>query len=187
MTISSCPCLSNDRGTNRYGLHCLHKATQLSESVSWSGRCKSRGALHNDNCAKVGVKPPVVVLGSVTTKPILQWWAWSELLELLVPPGMDVDAGTAWLHEWGSNGWVIKCRSGVQSCHSGTTPRFSVWLFNTGGQTLGLFSQHHLHWRKITINQTWGMTELMKESGNVWSMCSGDEKCLESLQLTYAV
>ena len=163
------------------------QATQLSESVSWSDRCKSRGALHNDDCAKVGVKPPVVVLGSVTTKPILQWWAWSELLELLVPPGMDIDAGTAWLHEWGSHGWVIKFRSGVQSCHSGTTPRFSVWLFNTGGQTLGLFSQHHLHWGKITINQTWGMTELMKESGNVWSMCSGDEKCLESLQLTYAV
>ena len=57
-------------GTNRYDLYCLHKATQLSESVSWSGRCMSQGAFHNNDCAKVGIKPFMVFLSSMTTEPI---------------------------------------------------------------------------------------------------------------------
>ena len=48
-----CPCLSNDPSTNRYELHCLHEATQLSERVIWPGGCESQGIFHSNSCAKV--------------------------------------------------------------------------------------------------------------------------------------
>lgn len=54
-------------------------------------------------------------------------------------------------------------------------------------KSLGHCPQHLLHLSKMNINQTRGKAELRKESGNVQSVCSGDEKCLESSQGTCAV
>lgn len=69
---------------------------------------------------------------------------------------------------WWSIPWPSDpCGSGVQSSHTRTTPRFSVCLVHLGGQSLGHFSQHHLHLRKMNINQAWRMAELRKESHNV--------------------
>ena len=49
----------------------------------------------------------------------------------LVPPGKNTDAGTPWSMTRIST-LSDKWRSGLQSTHTGNTPRFSVWLFNMG-------------------------------------------------------
>ena len=49
----------------------LQKAMQHSESVTLPRGCDSRGSVPNNDSAKVGVNPPMVTLGSLTTVPTL--------------------------------------------------------------------------------------------------------------------
>ena len=49
----------------------LQKATQHSESVTLPRGCESRDSLPNNDCAKVGINPPMFTLGSLTTVPTL--------------------------------------------------------------------------------------------------------------------
>ena len=84
---------------------------------------------------KLTVNPPRVALGSVTTEATLWRWAGSGLMELLVPPGMDINAGTPppLLHDR-----VLMAEWSVQRSHPGTIFRFSVWHFHLGAWAICL-------------------------------------------------
>lgn len=84
---------------------------------------------------KLAVNPPLVALGFRTTDPTLKW-VWNSGAASTSRHGRR--CRDPFLHDWGS--WLSnKCRSGVQSRHTGTTHRFPVWLVHLGGQELGLF------------------------------------------------
>ena len=137
MTIFFCSWLSNDTSTNRYGLYCLNKRTQLSDL--WIDQEDMN---------------PMVPFTTMTVPMLaiihlcLPWVPWP--LSPSYNDGHNLDLWSSstsrhkrrcrdpFLHEWGpwlSNKW----RSGVQSRHTGTTHRFPVWLVHLGGQELGLF------------------------------------------------
>ena len=137
MTICFCSWLSNDTSTNRYGLYCLNKGTQLSDL--WIDQ--------EDRNPKV----PFTIM----TVPML------ALIHLCLPcvpwplspfyndgHNLDLWSSSTSQHKWRCRDplalwlrirWLSdKCRSGVQSRHTGTTHRFPVWLVHLGRQELGL-------------------------------------------------
>ena len=133
--ICSCSCISNDTRINTYDQHCLHKATQLSRSESWPGRYDHMVPFTLMTVPKLAVDPPLVAVGFITTEPTLKWVRNSGAASTSRHGRRCRDP---FLHDWGS--WLSnKCRSGVQSRHTGTTHRFPVWLVHLGGQELGLF------------------------------------------------
>ena len=109
--ICSCSCLSNDTSINTYDQHCLHKATQLSRSESWPGRYDHMVPFTLMTVPKLAVNPPLVALGFRTTDPTLKW-VWNS--GALVPPGMDVDAGTPFSMSE-DHGWAISAGQGSRA------------------------------------------------------------------------
>ena len=82
------------------------------------------------------------------------------------------------------HGWAVSAVQGFREATLGSP--LGLAFKHRRSRTWAIFSQHHLHLKKMNIKQTWGMDELRKKSGSVSSMCSGNEKCLESSQLTCA-
>jgi len=167
MTICFCSWLSNDTSTNRYGLYCVNKGAQLSDL--WIDQQDM-----NPMVPFTIMTVPMLVIIHLR----LPWVPWP-----LSPSYNDGHNLNLWssstsrhkrrcrdpLAPWLRIPWLSdKCRSGVQGRHTGTTPRFSVYPFPLRRSIAwSIFSQHCLQSSKMNINQTWGITELRKELGNL--------------------
>ena len=167
MTICFCSWLSNDTSTIRYGLYCLNKGTQLSDlRIDQEDR--------NPKVPFTIMTVPMLAIIHLS----LPWvpgplspsyndghnlYLWSSSTSKHKRRCRDP------LGPWMRLPWLSdKCRSGVQSRHTGTTPRFSVYPFPLRRSIAwSIFCQYHLHSSKMNINQTWGITELRKELGNL--------------------
>ena len=137
-------------------------------NLSWPGGCESRGAFHTNICAKVGVNPPLLALGSMTTKPTLQWWMGMVWNSKGASTSRHKHRGRDSLAPWlGFPDWVISAGRGSRAITLGPPlgPQFGFSTYEV--KSLGHFPQHHLHLGRMNINKTWGMAELRKESGNI--------------------
>lgn len=138
MTICFCSWLNKDTSTNRYGLYCLNKGTQLSDL--WIDQEDM-----NPKVPFTAMTVPMLVIIHLR----LPWVPWP--LSPSYNDGHNLDLWSSStskrkgrcgdpLVPWLRIPWLSdKCRSGVQSRHTGTTHRFPVWLVHLGGQELGLF------------------------------------------------
>ena len=167
MTICFCSWLSNDTSTNRYGLDCLNKGTQLSDL--WIDQ--------EDRNPKVPftiMTMPILAIAHLC----LPWVPWPLSPSYNDGHNLDLWSYSTSRHKqrcrdpfapWLRIPWLSdKYRSGVQSRHTGTTPRFSVYPFPPRKWVdWSIFSQHHLHSSKMNINQIWGIIELRKELSNL--------------------
>ena len=138
MTIFFCSWLSSDNSTNRYGLYCLKKETQLLDL--WIDQ-----EVRNPKVSFTIMTMPMLAIIHLR----LPWVPWP--LSQSYNNGHNLDLWSSStskrkgrcgdpLVPWLRIPWLSdKCRSGVQSRHTGTTHRFPVWLVHLGCQELGLF------------------------------------------------
>ena len=163
--IFFCSWLSNDTSTNSYGLYRLNKGTQLSDL--WIDQDRNpKGPFTKMNIpmlAIIHVRLPWVPWPlSPSYNDGHNLYLWRSSTSRHQQTCRDLRA--PWLRiPWLSD----KCRSGVQSRHTGTTHMFPVWLVHLGGQELGLFFSAPSPFEGNEINRTWGMAELREESGNI--------------------
>ena len=154
MTIFFCSWLSSDTSTNRYGLDCQNKGTQLSDL--WIDQ-EDRNPKVSFTIMTVPMLAIIPLRLPCVPWPLSPFYNDGHNLNLWSSSTSKHkrrcrDPLAPWLRiPWLSD----KCRSGVQSRHSGTTPRCSVYSF-----PLRRSIAWSIYLSTISIRAKWILTEL---------------------------